>query len=875
MRIKKLRHRPSDELIDIRERGLPWLLAVFCLLFVLLTILIIYLVFSSRDFYLAQRNLAAPNEEKRPLPDDDDDVDELSASVVDEAVNVDVRIIGLTTFSHCQFQIVPIRHRTTGVLDNETSPAPSTTPTAPSSTTHAPTTTTTTSLEILSNFEFDSDEVHWNREGPSASAPHRMSEERDEDDLGRNEEDPVDPERSRPDSNHTSFHRTSTSPQPDLTELDPVATSPDPAQDINDMDQAGPDQDIVGSAPAPTSRPETVLNGPGPAPSSPNSELTRLDVFPTLIPTRPDPERSGSESDPTRLHPTPTRFDAESDASTSIEDDEASPTPRPTGRSSAPAPTPSSMAPTTPTPSKPIEWNHTIRSRSAKFEKFAISTHHPECSRIGRKIMENGGNAIDGMIAAEFCIAAVHPHSTGPGFGAIMMVHSKKKNGTFIIDGRERAPRNANQNTFVINPTIAHIGYSSMGVPGWMSVIWTAFKQFGSGKIKWDQLLKPTIELMEKGIFMDRFLANAFESRKNHILHEKSFKKLLNATKREASRFENAEFRRFLTSLAESDDAEHDFYRGKFASRIVDEMKKRGGLISKHDLAGYSSIVTRAEQIALGAENFVAGPHLPYHFPILRKLFDDVTEKYANRAADTSAFIDDLIELMLKANRVRQFIGDELFDPEIKAKIEKWDVSDEIDREKSVDVEPKKTAILAFSRILTHDSDGNSVNFMSTNTVPFGSVRRSHSFGFVWNNAMSLFDIFCRYEINCVRGGTRPASPVFPSMILGPQKQPISLLSPTSSAIETTSTLAIRESIMKMNTSIALDLPRVYAYSPQRIFAETGIPAELHRHLWEKHRVQFQHPANPVNVVRVGGRDAIEVLCDFRESPTTCFPDGV
>lgn len=42
-----------------------------------------------------------------------------------------------------------------------------------------------------------------------------------------------------------------------------------------------------------------------------------------------------------------------------------------------------------------------------------------------RKIHETGGNAVDAMVATEFCISAVHPHTTGPGFGAVIVLHSK------------------------------------------------------------------------------------------------------------------------------------------------------------------------------------------------------------------------------------------------------------------------------------------------------------------------------------------------------------------------------------------------------------------------------------------------------------------
>lgn len=196
-----------------------------------------------------------------------------------------------------------------------------------------------------------------------------------------------------------------------------------------------------------------------------------------------------------------------------------------------------------------------------------------------------------------------------------------------MIDGRERAPKNANQNTFVINPTIAHIGYSSMGIPGWISTLWTAYKQFGGGEITWKGLIEPTLLLFEKkAMRIDRLVGQAFESRKNHILHEKSFGNLFNQATREGGLLRNEEYLEFLRELSESVHAEHDFYGGKFAKNIVEEMKNRGGLINRHDLEGFSCLVTRAETIEIGTTGkFLTGPHLPYHFPILAKVFRNIT----------------------------------------------------------------------------------------------------------------------------------------------------------------------------------------------------------------------------------------------------------
>lgn len=517
-----------------------------------------------------------------------------------------------------------------------------------------------------------------------------------------------------------------------------------------------------------------------------------------------------------------------------------------------------------------------VRSTSEKFEKFAIITHHEECSRIGKKIYDAGGNSVDATIASEVCISAVHPHSTGPGFGAVMLVHSKKKNGTFIIDGRERAPKNANQNTFSINPTNAHIGYSSMGIPGWISTLWTAYKQFGSGKIPWKSLIEPTLELLENNrLRVDRILSQAFESRKNHVLHEKSFGGFLNGTTREGGILRNLEYEQFLKELKESVHAEHDFYGGHFSKSIVDEMKNRGGLISRHDLESYNCIVTRAEILNIG-EYFVAGPHLPYHFPILRKVFQNVTDSYFSNPENHMEYYVDFVELLRKANQMRAFVGDDLFEPEVKSKIDEWVIPGNFKPEEQAEQNQQKRKQVPFSRILSTDDEGNAVNFMSTNGVPWGSVRRSSALGFVWNNAMSSFDVFCRNDTNCVRGGKRPSvANGFPTILLNGDKEPELLISPTSNSLETTAAMVFQATFMNMRPQSSLDHPRIY---PQdQVFVETGVPEQLYRTLWTDFRAQFTHPTSPVTLLHrdsIAESSRVETLCDYRQNTRICYPSG-
>ncbi|EGT51727.1 hypothetical protein CAEBREN_24823 [Caenorhabditis brenneri] len=888
MRPRKLRHRPSDELIDIRERGLPWLFSVFVVLFLLLTILLFYFIFTTRDVYLSQ---------KQALEEEDVKLKEAASLVKEESEEVEeswkeqlARRKGKGGGNNKQDEkvhvdIVPIVNRKTGEPD-KTSDLISTT------------TTTTTTVRPA---EAESGEEEEEAPSPTTTTTTTTTEE------------PITTTTTPTTTTPLTTSALTTTEEPTTTTPPTTTTSP-----ITTTTTTTSTTTTTTKAPTTTSTPTTTTTAP-PTTTTPDEyidseeeqesttissrELESDEKTDILLELEDDlGDVQVEEYEETTMTPTTTgrpttttmmplitterptteapfvESNAESVVARLTKNPDASGTPE-KSKSTAEVKDPA-VGTTRATELKPernfarIIWDRRpVRSTSEKFKKFAIVTHHEECSKIGKEIYNAGGNSVDATVASEICISALHPHSTGPGFGAVMLVHSKKKNGTFLIDGRERAPKNANQNTFSINPTNAHIGYSSMGVPGWISTLWTAYKQFGSGKVTWKSLIEPTLELLENNrIRVDRILGQAFESRKNHVLHEKSFGSFLNATTREGVILRNLEYEQFLKELKESVHAEHDFYGGHFSKSIVDEMKSRGGLISRHDLEGYNCIVTRAETLNIG-EYFVAGPHLPYHFPILKKVFQNISDNsYNSNPENLLEYYVDFVELLQKANRMRAFVGDDLFEPEVKHKIDDWVIPKDFKPEEQAEQNQQKRKQVPFSRILSTDEEGNAVNFMSTNTVPWGSVRRSSSLGFVWNNAMSSFDVFCRHDTNCVRGGKRPSvTNGFPTILLNGDREPELLISPTSNSLEATAAIVLQATLMNMRPQSSLDHPRLYPHD--QVFVETGVPEQLYRTLWTDFRAQFTHPTSPVTLIHRDSSE-VETLCDYRQSTRICYPSG-
>ncbi|KHJ88047.1 hypothetical protein OESDEN_12163, partial [Oesophagostomum dentatum] len=139
-------------------------------------------------------------------------------------------------------------------------------------------------------------------------------------------------------------------------------------------------------------------------------------------------------------------------------------------------------------------------------------------------ILIRDGNAVDAAIATVVCTGAVEPHATGFGGGLLMLVHDRAINETVLINAVSIAPRTATEETYLANPNLAKLGYSSIGTPGFLHGIWTAFKRFGSGRIAWQDLLLPTINLLERGYPVSADFVSAVRSRFHEIITEKSMR---------------------------------------------------------------------------------------------------------------------------------------------------------------------------------------------------------------------------------------------------------------------------------------------------------------------------------------------------------------
>jgi len=475
-------------------------------------------------------------------------------------------------------------------------------------------------------------------------------------------------------------------------------------------------------------------------------------------------------------------------------------------------------------------------------------------TQVGVEILKKGGNAVDAAVAVGFALAVTYPQAGNIGGGGFMVI--RMANGeTVTIDFREKAPMKASENMFLDEngnfvPEKSQVGHLSVGVPGSVAGLLLALEKYGTMSRR--EVLKPAIELAEKGFIVNEGLANAF---KNAFEHFKKFPSTMRYFSKNGQPY-SAGDRLVQKDLAKvlkliRDKGRDGFYKGKVADLIVDEMKRGGGLITYEDLENYQPVLRKPvvgnyrgyEIISMGPPSS-GGVCLIELLNILEN-FD--LKKYGFGSSYT---IHYLVEAMKRVYADRaEYLGDPDF---VQIPLDKL-LSKEYAKELASEIDtfyatPSSRIIRSVSPTsegvhTTHysvvDRWGNVVAVTTTINSYFGSMVAVDGAGFFLNNEMDDFSAkpgapnqfgLLGSKANSIQPGKRMLSSMTPTIVLKNGKPFLVLGSPGGSTI-ITSVLQVILNVVDfgMNIQEAVDSPRIHHqwYPDQIFFERRGLPRDV------------------------------------------------
>lgn len=225
-----------------------------------------------------------------------------------------------------------------------------------------------------------------------------------------------------------------------------------------------------------------------------------------------------------------------------------------------------------------------------------MASANPYASKAGMEILNDGGNAIDAMVAVQLVLGLVEPQSSGLGGGAFLVYFDGTENRLTTYDGRETAPADATADMFLdqngqpMRFFDAVVGGRSVGTPGTVKLLHETHKKHG--KLAWERLFEPAIHLAENGFKvsprLNSLISNSaeslyrFEATRNYFLSEEGVPLFPGTI------IKNVEYANTLRMIAKNGaDA---FYKGELAERIVQTVQNapgNPGKLSLDDLSGY------------------------------------------------------------------------------------------------------------------------------------------------------------------------------------------------------------------------------------------------------------------------------------------------
>jgi gamma-glutamyltranspeptidase/glutathione hydrolase len=490
---------------------------------------------------------------------------------------------------------------------------------------------------------------------------------------------------------------------------------------------------------------------------------------------------------------------------------------------------------------------------------MVVSVHHL-ASDAGVEVLRAGGNAVDAAVATGFALAVVHPAAGNLGGGGFLLLRTHDGHATFI-DYREKAPLASTETMYqdaqgnVIPGSSLEssvIGYRSIATPG--SVAGMVYAERKYGKLGLAHVMAPAIKLAADG-----FVLTAEEARE---LTDSDLAKFPDSKRifqrdgnlyKEGETFRQPELAHTLDRIAANPD---DFYHGKIAHELVDEVHKGGGLLTLDDLAQYN--VVERTPVTGNFHNYTvisAPPPSSGGIVLLSAL--NMLEAYdLAKLGDRSAQSIHLItEAYRRAYMDRSdYLGDpdynEIPSTQLTAKpyADAWRASIDLSAATPSASLVRPSGFLPLaprtagrrkpeSHDTTHfsvvDSEGNAVSVTTTLNDSFGSHVTAGALGFLLNDEMDDFaakmgvpNMFGLIQgpANAIAPGKRPLSSMTPTIVLEDGKLHYVLGSPGGARIITTvANIFLSAAEGGLNIQQAVDAPRFHhQYQPDRLYMEPG-----------------------------------------------------
>ena len=408
-----------------------------------------------------------------------------------------------------------------------------------------------------------------------------------------------------------------------------------------------------------------------------------------------------------------------------------------------------------------------LGQKQAEGTKGMVTTAFPAATEAAVQILQAGGNAIDAAVAAAWALAVCEPGCSGLGGQTTILIRFATGR-TVVIDGHSYAPSAVSKER--VSRKQQQNGYRACTIPSTAATL--GFAQRRYGLLTHSRVMEPAIRLAEHGYPITKLQHKQLKWCLTDLLASSAVTTLFLKNGRPfdvGDLFKQKELAATLRRLA--DFGVEDFYQGRIARAIAEDMARNGGLITEKDLADYKGPIER-DALAVTYRNYQVAGVPPPGGGLQVLLGLKILEKWASQdlMSDPDKWYELLAEVTYAVFRERdRFV---VHPRDLTPSLMKWLLSDERVTEiaghirsgfgensgKMGGEESGET-----THLCTVDGSGNAVALTQSIQSLFGAKVANGQLGFLYNNYLCT----CKRRRHPYRldSGCIPQSNIAPTVV--------------------------------------------------------------------------------------------------------------
>lgn len=491
----------------------------------------------------------------------------------------------------------------------------------------------------------------------------------------------------------------------------------------------------------------------------------------------------------------------------------------------------------------------------------AVATAHPLATDAAFEILERGGNAFDAAVAAAGVLAVVEPYSSGLGGGGFWLLYRADDGKTVMLDGRERAPLDAHRDLYLdddgnVIPDASMNGALAAGIPGTPAALERLALDYG--RLPLARSLAPAIRLAREGFTVNEIYRVQATLRLDALKASPAAAAVFlqdGHVPEQGHRIVQPDLAATLERIAEQ--GARGFYHGPPAARLVEGVRRNGGIWRTEDLEQYRVIEREPVRIRYhGAEIVSAAP--PSSGGLVLGIILNQLSHFDLTAMSEAVRVHHVVEAMRRAYRDRaEYMGDpdhveipteQLLSTDYAAAHAATIIPDRSTPDAAaINVAPQGTDTTHYSIL---DAEGNRVGATLSINYAFGSGFMVEGTGVLLNDEMDDFVAkpgvpnlygLVGGDANAVAPGKRMLSSMSPTFVEDGDRLAI-LGTPGGSRIITMVLLGVFRFLEGASAEEIVRAPRYHhQYLPDEINFE---PGALTPHV-QQHLQNFGHTLTP------------------------------